>query len=100
MPNYVQINTISGTPPYTIFVCDQTFTYCFPVVGPITITTPYTFMVPSPLTNVTDLIVQIYDSSGCETWVPLSCGTYYGKEYQDFEIFLFQDASIYLFEGP
>ena len=100
MPNYVQINTISGTPPYTIFVCDQTFTYCFLVAGPTTITTPYTFMVPSPLTNVTDLIVQIYDSSGCETWVPLSCGTYYGKEYQDFEIFLFQDASIYLFEGP
>jgi hypothetical protein len=100
MPNYVQINSISGTPPYTIFVCDQTFTYCFLVAGPITITTPYIFMVPSPLTNVTDLIVQIYDSNGCETWVALSCGTYYGKEYEDFEIFLFQDASIYLFEGP
>jgi hypothetical protein len=100
MPNYVQINSIAGTSPYTIFVCDQTFTSCFLVTGATSITTPYTFMVPPPLTNVTDIIVQIFDANGCNTWIPLSCGEYYGKEYQDFEIFLFQDASIYLFEGP
>jgi hypothetical protein len=99
MPNYVQINSIVGTPPYTVFVCDQTFTSCFLVAGPITITTPYTFMVPPPLTNVTDIIVKIIDSVGCETWVALSCGTYYGKEFEDFAIFLFQDTNIFLFEG-
>jgi hypothetical protein len=67
--------------------------------GPVAISTPYTFMVPPPLTNVTDIIVKIIDSIGCETWTYLSCGTYYGKEFEDFAIFLFQDANIYLFEG-
>lgn len=99
MANNIVINSIVGTPPFTIFVCDQTFTSCFYQQGPMTITTPYTFTVTGPLANVTDLIVQIYDANGCNTWLPLSCGTYYGKEFQDFAIFLFQDNDIYLFEG-
>lgn len=99
MPNNVVINSIVGTPPYLIFVCDQTFTSCFYQQGPIPITTPYTFTVTGALANVTDLILKIIDSNGCETWLPLSCGTYYGKEFQDFHIFLFQDADIFLFEG-
>ena len=100
MPNYVQINSISGTSPYSVYVCDQTYTYCYLVTGSTSITTPYIFMVPPPLTNVTNIIVKVVDSLGCETWVALSCGTYYGKEFEDFAIFLFQDADIYLFEGP
>jgi len=100
MPNYVQINSISGASPYTIYVCDQTFTSCFLVESNISITTPYTFMVPPPLTNVTDIILKIVDSIGCEKWTVLSCGTYYGKEFEGFEIFLFQDFDIFLFEGP
>ena len=99
MPNNIQINSIVGVPPYTVFVCDQTFTSCFYQQGPINITPPFTFPVTGPLANVTDLIVKIIDSIGCETWVALSCGTYYGKEFQDFHIFLFQDADIFLFEG-
>jgi len=100
MPNYVQINSVTGTPPYSISVCDQTYTYCFLVTGSTLLPTPFLFMVPPPLDNTTEIIVQITDSLGCEYFVALSCGTLYGKEFEDFAIFMFQDFDIYLFEGP
>jgi hypothetical protein len=100
MPNYIQINSVTGTPPYTVSVCDQTYTYCYLVTGSTSLPTPYLFMVPAPLTDVTDIILQIVDSLGCTYFVALSCGEYYGKEFEDFHVFLFQDDSIFLFEGP
>lgn len=100
MPNIVQINSISGNSPYDIYVCDITLTYCYLVSGSTTIITPYQFIVPPPLDNVTSLILKIVDSLGCERFVLLSCGVYYGKQFEDFEVFLFQNFDIYLFEGP
>ena len=88
MANVIQISSISGNSPYDIYVCDITLTYCYLVSGSTTITTPYQFIVPSPLSNVTSLIVY------------LTCGVLYGKQFEDFEVFMFQDYDIYLFEGP
>jgi len=53
MANVIQISSISGNSPYDIYVCDITLTYCYLVSGSTTITTPYQFIVPSPLNNVT-----------------------------------------------
>lgn len=50
--------------------------------------------------NVTSLILKIIDSLGCEKFVYLTCGVLYGKQFEDFEVFMFQDYDIYLFEGP
>ena len=98
MPNVVQINSLSGNTPFDVYVCDQTITHCF-FVTTISGAT-YTFNVPSPLQNSDNIVLKIIDSQGCEKILPLSCQTIYGKEFENFDIFLFQDADIYLFEGP
>ena len=98
MPNIVQINSLSGTSPFDLYVCDQTISYCF-FVASIS-GSPYTFNVPPPLDQANPIVLQIFDANGCEMIQPLSCQEIYGKEFEDFHIFLFQDASIYLYEGP
>ena len=98
MANQIQINSISGTSPFDIYVCDVTISYCFFVSG-IT-TTPYTFNVHPPLESITPIILKIIDANDCEKIFLLSCGEIYGKEFEGFEVFLFQDSSIFLFEGP
>jgi hypothetical protein len=100
MSNIIQITSISGTPPYDIYVCDQTITYCYLVSGSTFITPPLTFIVPPPLDTSTPIILKIIDSLGCEKIFLLTCGEIYGKLFEGFEVFLFQDASIYLYEGP
>jgi hypothetical protein len=99
MSNSIQINSISGNPPYDIYVCDQTISYCYLVTGSTLIPTPYLFDVPSPLDSTTPIILKLVDSLGCEKIFLLSCSEIYAKQYEDFQVFLFQDASIYLFEG-
>jgi hypothetical protein len=100
MSNIIQINSISGTSPYNIYVCDITLDYCFLVSGATAITPILQFPVPPPLDNLTEVILKIVDSLGCEKFVLLTCGVLYGKMFEDFEIFLFQDDAIFLFEGP
>ena len=97
----VDISSVSGgIGPYDIYVCDVTLTYCYLVSGSTIITTPFQFVVPSPLDSVTSLILKIVDSLGCQRIIFLTCGVLYGKEFENFEVFLFQDFNIYLFEGP
>lgn len=98
MPNSITISSISGASPFSIYVCDQTITYCFFVQT--IITAPYSFDVPFPLEGADPIVLKIIDSNGCERIYPLNCQEIYGKEFQDFHIFLFQDAAIYLYEGP
>jgi hypothetical protein len=98
MPNTLVINSISGTSPYDIYVCDATITYCF-FVSTIT-SAPYTFDIPFPLDATTPIILKIVDGNDCERIYTLSCEQLYGKQFEDFAVFLFQDAAIYVFEGP
>lgn len=97
MPNIVTITSLSGTPPFDIYVCDQTISYCYFVQS--LIIGPYSFDVPSPLESANPIVVKIIDSNNCEGIYPLECQTIYGKEFEDFPVFLFQDASIYLYQG-
>ena len=98
MPNIVQINSLSGTAPFDLYVCDQTISYCFFVAG--ISGSPYTFNVPPPLDSTTPIILKVVDSNNCELIYLLSCGEIYGKEFEGFEIFLFQDANVFIFQGP
>jgi len=100
MSNIIQITSISGTPPYDIYVCDQTITYCYLVSGSTFITPPLTFIVPPPLDSTTPIILKVVDSNNCELIYLLSCGEIYVKEFEGFEVFLFQDANVFIFEGP
>ena len=98
MPNSITISSISGSSPFTIYVCDQTITYCYFVQTIVSV--PYTFNVPFPLDGADHIVLKVIDGNNCERIYPLSCQVIYGKEFQDFPIFLFQDASIYIYEGP
>jgi hypothetical protein len=98
MPNQITISGITGTPPYLVYVCDQTITYCY-IVQTIS-GSSVSFTVPYSLESTTPIILKIIDSNDCEIIQLLSCGEIYGKQFEGFEIFLFQDTNIYLFEGP
>ena len=97
MYNQITITTISGTPPFDVYVCDQTITYCFFVLSLTGGTT--SFSVPPPLDQANPIVLKIYDSNGCEMIQPLECQEIYGKEFENFDVFLFEDATIYLYEG-
>lgn len=73
MIHQISITGVTGTPPYSISVCDSTYTYCYLVTGSTTIPPTFTFDVPSPLDGVNNLIVKITDSTGCEYFEPYSC---------------------------
>lgn len=69
----IQITGATGTPPYSIYVCDQTLSYCYLITGSTTIPPTFTFNPPPPLDGVDSLIVKLIDSSGCEYFEPFSC---------------------------
>lgn len=73
MIHQISITGVTGTPPYSISVCDSTYTYCYLVTGSTTIPPTFTFDVPAPLDGVNNLIVKIIDSTGCEYFEPYSC---------------------------
>lgn len=98
MSNILVINSITGASPFDLYVCDATITYCF-TAGTIT-TLPYTLTIPPPLDSTTPIILKIIDANNCERIYLLNCQEIYGKEFENFPIFLFQDASIFLFQGP
>jgi hypothetical protein len=64
--NTIQITGVTGNPPYSISVCDYTYSYCYLVTGSTTIPPTFTFDVPSPLENSSSLIIKIVDSNNCE----------------------------------
>jgi hypothetical protein len=98
MPQVVNILTSTGIPPYDIYVCDITNTYCFSVSAATTITPIQIFNVPPPLDNVDYLLLKIIDSSSCEKFIYLEC-TIDNKIFEDGFSFIFMDGPEYIFEG-
>lgn len=72
MPQQITITGVTGTPPYDVYVCDITNTYCYLVSGGTYIST-YTFQVPTPLSNVGSLLIKLIDSTGCEIFNYYEC---------------------------
>ena len=60
MSNVIQISNPSGTPPFNVYVCDVTNTYCYFATtfngGTIS------FNAPVPLNNTTPILIKIIDS--------------------------------------
>ena len=71
MPNQITLTVSTGTPPYNIYVCDITNTYCYfaTTFGGGTIT----FDSPAPLEYTTPILIKIVDSAGCETFELYQC---------------------------
>ena len=73
MPHQVSITGVTGTPPYSISVCDTTLVYCYLITGSTTIPPTFTFDVPVPLDVADSVIVKVTDSNGCQIFLPYSC---------------------------
>ena len=72
MLHEVTISGTTGTPPYDVYVCDVTNTYCYLVSGGTYIST-YTFEVPAPLMIVNSLLEKLIDSNNCELFNFYQC---------------------------
>ena len=72
--NVIQVNNVTGTPPYSIFICDLTITTCF-LLSEILTTIPPIIEDPIPqeLEGLNPLILKIVDGSGCETFQVVDC---------------------------
>jgi len=70
----IELNGITGTPPYTISICDITKTFCYVVVTgnpPLPVNLP----IPPQLVGSLELLVVIEDSLNCEYFEYISCVT-------------------------
>ena len=63
MPTQITISGITGTSPYDIYVCDDPITTII-YVNTIT-TTPYTFVIPSILSDLTSYNLRVVDNNNC-----------------------------------
>jgi hypothetical protein len=61
----ITINTINGTPPYTIYVCSTFLLNCTFVTSGLT-SLPITFDTPSAFTYSPSVVVKVIDSQNCE----------------------------------
>ena len=69
MPTQVTINTLTGTPPYYVYVCDADVLNCV-YIATIS-STPYVFNVPPPLDAQSEVCVKVVDINDCEI---IQCG--------------------------
>ena len=73
MTNQITISGVTGNPPYDVYVCDITNTYCYLITGSTLIPPTLIFNVPPPLEDVDSLLVKITDISGCTRFINYSC---------------------------
>jgi hypothetical protein len=69
----IQITSLTGHSPYDITICDITNTYCYSGATGVT-TVPLTIEIPIELLGVTELLVVVTDSIGCEEIQYHYCG--------------------------
>ena len=70
----IEITSLNGTAPFDISVCDSTNTYCYNVLSGV-MSVPVSFNIPTILDGVSQVIVKIIDSLGCEDFRVISCPT-------------------------
>jgi hypothetical protein len=72
----ITINTLSGTSPFSIFVCSTFLTDCTFIASGITQSSlPYEVKIPTLFENSPAVLVRVIDSSGCTEDRVFSCVT-------------------------
>lgn len=82
----IEITGVTGTGPYSIYLCDLSLTYCYLMTGSTSIPPTYTFELPSSLPNLNpppstisfagaeSVIIKLVDlSNGCENFSIFNC---------------------------
>jgi hypothetical protein len=59
----VTINSLTGTSPYDVYICDGIVSNCI-YIATIS-STPYVFNVPAPLDSESSLCVKVVDVNDC-----------------------------------
>ena len=70
----ITINTLNGTPPYNIYVCDINQITCVLSLSGVT-TAPVSVPIPSIFNNSPLIIIKIIDGASCEITNTFSCVT-------------------------
>lgn len=93
----LQINNVTGaTLPYDIFICDVYGNQCI-LVATINVAVPPTITIILPIEfNMAPAIGIKIITPDCEKFLILNCDV--GKQFQDGDIFLFMDYSVYDFQ--
>jgi hypothetical protein len=65
MPSELTVNTISGTSPYNVYICDDPITTCFYIATITDLDLPYVFTAPSIMNTLTSFNVKIIDDNNC-----------------------------------
>lgn len=73
MANQITITGITGNPPFDIYACDITITYCYLVASSVVSPPTLVLDVPPPLDNADDVVVKVVDSSGCTMFLNFLC---------------------------
>jgi len=69
MPLTITINTLNGTSPFDVYLCDDPITTCI-YIDTIS-SAPYQFDVPPILQNLGSYNLKIVDENGCEVIINL-----------------------------
>lgn len=75
MPQQITITGVTGVGPYSIKVCDITYTTCVTITGSTNIPPTLTFDLPFPFETSTAILLLIEDSEGCTKFEYYSCTT-------------------------
>lgn len=62
----ITINTLTGTEPYIIYLCNGSYGDCIYIDFIYDVDVPYSFTVPINYSNLSQVSVKVIDSNGCE----------------------------------
>ena len=68
----IEINNVTGTSPYDVYVCDTTITYCYSAATGVSVF-PLYFDLPIGLNGAPSVIVKLIDANGCELFYNIGC---------------------------
>ena len=63
----VTVNNITGTTPYSIYICDNPVTTCIYINNIPSGSLPYSFMIPDVMSSMSSYTLKIIDNVGCTT---------------------------------
>lgn len=66
MTKIVTITSLTGTPSYDVYLCDNTYNNCMYISTINNIDIPYSFLVTSPYLSLSEVGVKLIDNNGCE----------------------------------
>lgn len=65
MPNFITIDTITGVPPYYIYLCDTNFDNCVYIDTIDNSDIPYNFQVPPIFEDLQNYVIRFQGDGGC-----------------------------------